>query len=269
MADNLISVSLVELMNLTVAANGVASHFGLECAPFKVSWYNGLVKPENRLPVELEPAIAFSFISNPQFYHHAKKDYIERATRFPAEFKDDPDIMEHFAAARIQQVSDALSPWLKQKMDPLFYSDRPDEKSKFVFAVQTAGHVAGQACLCRREDLKNDPFDAKDKIFTVAAHPKYGGWFLYRGVLVFRNFRCDDKNFTQADPIRLLPTFQSDATKITLLYTYNKMWGKNPAAWRDVTLPEVRYDSEQLNYFSTPADDRAPLRVEWLKRTTE
>lgn len=82
--------------------------------------------------------------------------------------------------------------------------------------VQTAGHVAGSVCMYRQEDLDqfepehsnktNSIQDSETKIarsprklFPVCLHPKYGGWFSLRGVVVFKEI---DYPELQVEPCR-------------------------------------------------------------------
>ena len=91
------------------------------------------------------------------------------------------------------------------------------------------------------------------KVFPVCVHPKYGGWFALRGILLFKNVRLSDSFLKQKDPPVILKT-HSDI--VTLLYLFNDHW--RDWRYRDVGMPEdiERYSNLQKEYFGTEPDDR-------------
>jgi methylmalonic aciduria homocystinuria type C protein len=93
------------------------------------------------------------------------------------------------------------------------------------------------------------------KIFGVCLHPRFGGWFAMRGVLIFKDFSFPDLH-KRAPP----DVLKTDAEKIDLLekFTYNWQDWTN-AGFRDVIPVEEKYSDEQINYFDTKPKDRFKL----------
>merc|ERR550539_505365 len=113
--------------------------------------------------------------------------------------------------------------------------------------VQTAGHVSGAVRFYQKCDLTEEAVDKivddqsqvntlhqlkSSKVFPVCVHPKYGGWFALRGILLFKNVRLSDSFLKQKDPPVILKT-QSDIA--TLLYLFNDHW--RDWRYRDVGMP--------------------------------
>merc|ERR1719361_2208422 len=103
--------------------------------------------------------------------------------------------------------------------------------------VQTAGHVAGAVRFYQQCDLKTSnksvPMNTSEsqmnlinqirskKVFPVCLHPKYGGWFALRGVLVFQNVLVSDLYMKQNNPPEILKFLDEI---VTLLRLYNNQW---------------------------------------------
>jgi len=129
--------------------------------------------------------------------------------------------------------------------------------------VQTAGHVSGIARLYRPEDVSDrgllDAWIARrkeagqpSKLFPVAIHPRFGGWFAYRGVLVLRGMKCTDL----PRPVVPDPLPSSEAQSNALI-KYNEGWTD-----RDVGVEvEAKYDDEAVEYFGykTPRERKAEI----------
>ena len=62
----------------------------------------------------------------------------------------------------------------------------------------------------------SDPWDAKKKIFGACIHPRYGGWFAIRSVLIFHNLV--NKNLHQSEPVDCVSTREQ---RIELLNRFN------------------------------------------------
>lgn len=93
---------------------------------------------------------------------------------------------------------------------------------------------------------------AFQKIYGVCIHPKYGGWFALRGVLIFTDVLCPQLEEKLCED--LLP---SDEQKKDLLGKYNDHW--QDWSFRDVFPVEERYSEEQKTYFATPPGERQEL----------
>ena len=84
----------------------------------------------------------------------------------------------------------------------------------------------------------------------VCIHPKYGGWFALRSVLVFKTLKCSSLP-------RVLPVdvFNGDeALIIDVLQRFNYSW--QDSTYRNVIPVIDTYSSLQQSYFQTKPIDR-------------
>lgn len=125
--------------------------------------------------------------------------------------------------------------------------------------VQTAGHVAGVARYYQREDVNPDPWPKEQKMFGVSMHPTYGGWFAFRGVLIFKDVEAPE--LMPVEPADCVPSQQM---RVELLEKYNLSW--RDWSFRDVIEGGVkeRYSAQQKLYFSTEPGKRVSLIDEYL-----
>ena len=90
------------------------------------------------------------------------------------------------------------------------------------------------------------------KICGVAIHPKYGGWFGLRSVVIFKDTLVPELQLpTPPD------TVTGDQKKIDLLERFNYSW--QDWTYRDIIDVEERYSELQKEYFSTLPKDRSKL----------
>ena len=144
--------------------------------------------------------------------------------------------------------------------------------------VQTAGHVAGAVRLYQNCDIVADIESQvacsesqcgsvkRSKVFPVCLHPKFGGWFALRGVLIFKNVRTGDSYLQQKNPPLIL-TSQNDIANLLYLYNYHwKEW-----KYRDIGMPQdiERYSDLQKKYFETEPSARHYLIEQITKSTRE
>ena len=90
------------------------------------------------------------------------------------------------------------------------------------------------------------------KICGVAVHPKYGGWFAIRGVLIFHNVQVPD--LPRMEPDDCVP--EQDKRQ-ELLVLFNDHW--RDWRFRDIINPQERYSKDQMLYFDTLPKDRKKL----------
>ena len=86
-------------------------------------------------------------------------------------------------------------------------------------------------------------------------HPKYGGWFAFRAVIIFPDIRVPSLEQTQ--PPDVLP---EEKDRVELLEKFNGDW--RTGEWRDVYKCDAKYSEEQHKYFITPPKDRLKLLEE-------
>ena len=133
------------------------------------------------------------------------------------------------------------------------YEVHPNRRPKIL--VQTAGHVAGATYYYRQEELKT--IKAEKKFYGVSIHPKYGGWFAFRGVLIFEDVCCP--SLEQKDPIDAL---QTEELKLEVLKRFNYNW--QDWSYRDIISTEAKYSDEQKQFFITPPAERKELIQKFL-----
>ncbi|XP_064607043.1 cyanocobalamin reductase / alkylcobalamin dealkylase-like [Liolophura sinensis] len=216
---------------------------GFEAHPFKIGWYNEAVAHSCfKLPYPAD-TLAFIVISTPRMFDKAFKPFISRTDCTGPQDAIDTCMTYHFdlVKQRFPQCS------IEAIHD---FELLPNRRPKIL--VQTAGHVAGAVRFYQRADLANDPWDQSKKIYGVCIHPKYGGWFALRGVLVFKDVLCPQLKKKLCED--LLP---SDEQKRDLLEKYNDHW--QDWSFRDVLPVEDRYSEEQKTYFATPPGERQEL----------
>lgn len=91
--------------------------------------------------------------------------------------------------------------------------------------------------------------------FGVCIHPKYGGWFAIRGVIIFKSVLCP--HLQQTEPVDCVPQ-QEERVKLLELFTNHwKDW-----RYRDIIPVEKRYSEDQKQYFATAPKDRTSLILE-------
>jgi len=89
-------------------------------------------------------------------------------------------------------------------------------------------------------------------MFGVSIHPRYGGWFGFRGAVIFRDVQCP--NLVQTQPLDVVSQRKD---RIELLERFNYRW--KDWSFRDIIEPVERYSEEQKEYFETLPKERAKL----------
>lgn len=105
--------------------------------------------------------------------------------------------------------------------------------------------------LCNRIDVVQFAISFQ-KMYGVCIHPRYGGWFAIRGVLIFRNIEVPE--FEQRLPPDVIPDNQK---RIELLEQFN--FNYQDWQFRDAVFPAERYSEQQKEYFITPPPERTKL----------
>ncbi|XP_048457713.1 cyanocobalamin reductase / alkylcobalamin dealkylase isoform X3 [Rhincodon typus] len=201
---------------------------GFQCAPFKYQ----------------DDTLAFVILSTPQMFEKAFKPYI--ADKLLATVRDPIDecvvhyftlLKKNFSDHRIEAIHD--------------FEMFPNRKPKIL--AQTAAHVAAAAYYYQMKDVQQNPWGEKvRKMYGVCIHPRYGGWFAIRGVLIFPDVQ--DQALEQKLPVDCVSTNEK---KIQLLEKFNFHW--QDWTYRDIIDVEERYSEEQKQYFATPPAERFKL----------
>ena len=81
----------------------------------------------------------------------------------------------------------------------------------------------------------------------MSIHPKYGGWFAFRGVLIFPDIHPPPASLVQPDMPDVIP---NDAALRELLEQFNYHW--RDGRYRDCVPVAERYSEEQQEYPLVP-----------------
>ena len=110
------------------------------------------------------------------------------------------------------------------------YEHHPTRRPKIL--VQTAGHVSAGAYYYQPsdEDKKRWP---NTKLYGVSAHHKYGGWFAFRGAIIFKSNEVTCLERKEAKD------FLTSHERIDLLEAFNFHW--EDWSYRDVSAPREKY----------------------------
>ena len=82
-------------------------------------------------------------------------------------------------------------------------------------------------------------------------HPKYGGWFGLRGIIIFKDIKVPELLKEEKE------SFLADNQIVDLLNKFNFHW--EDGSFRDIIEPQERYSKLQEKYFLTSPDDRPDL----------
>ena len=217
---------------------------GLETYPFKVSWYNSRVEPAFRLGYH-DDTLAILMLSTPAMFEQLFLPYLTSPTFEPGAL--DP----------VDQCHRELFVDITSRLDrtaAILQDFELDAKRKPKVLVQTAGHVSGAVQYYQRSDVVPDPWPVEEKMYGVAVHPRYGGWFALRGVFIFDGLRAGQslKWEEPPDPVA------SREKRVELLEKFNRHW--RDWSYRDVlsqgSKVVERYSKQQKEYFGTEPQKR-------------
>ncbi|KAL0163710.1 hypothetical protein M9458_039463, partial [Cirrhinus mrigala] len=91
------------------------------------------------------------------------------------------------------------------------------------------------------------------KMFGVCIHPKLGGWFAIRALLVFKDVQIGEE-LQQKDPPDCV---HSQEDRIELLERFNFHW--QDWSYRNIVPTDESYSPQQREYFLTPPRQRGEL----------
>lgn len=219
---------------------------GFDCHPFKLGWYNDVVDQGFRLQYHAD-TLAFCIVSTPDMYENAFLPFVEQLKNNQTKIGRDP--IDECNLSCMKKVGELFP---EEELE--FIQDfelLPNRRPKLL--VQTAGHVSGGAYYYRRQDCAIDPWESSKKIFGASLHPDYGGWFAFRGAIIFKGVHVPD--MVRKEPAKLLDT---DAKVQDFLEKFNYHWKEN--SFRDVIPVKKRYSEACKMYFDTfPTSARLPL----------
>ncbi|GFS88562.1 methylmalonic aciduria and homocystinuria type C protein homolog [Nephila pilipes] len=220
---------------------------GFEFHPFKIGWYNSLVRPIFKLDYN-EDTVAFLIISSPNMFERAFVPFLQKQSNKLNGLKDPIDECMQFYLSKIKELFSDYN--VKVVHD---FELHPNRRPKIV--MQSVAHASGAAYLYHPISLAID--EQSKKMFGVCIHPKYGGWFALRAVAFFEDLQCPD--LLRTPPCDVVPSRED---KIKLLELYNFNW----ADWkfRDIIPVAEKYSDLQIKYFNATPGNREKVINEIL-----
>lgn len=230
---------------------------GVCCDPFLLGWYHDKVSMPFHFPSSGD-TLAVLLTSTPPMFENLFLPYLSSPQYQPGQLDPLDQCLRHFFSElkALFPPSTGIEMWHDFEACPV--SRRPR------VLVQTAGHVAGVARYYQRGDVNPDPWRDDQKIYGVSMHPEYGGWFAFRGVLIFKDITAP--HLQRVEPQDCV---QSQAMRTELLTQYNMHW--RDWRFRDVVVggAKERYSEQQKLYFSTEPRDRFSLIADYLSHLVQ
>ena len=217
---------------------------GFECHPFLVGWYNELVADKFALDFPGD-TLAYVVLSQPSMFEKTFLPYLQ-TKRLDQESQTDPIDQSILEAIKVVGDEEFLGENLTILHD---FELHPNRRPKVL--VQTAAHVSGAVRFFQPDDVKDQSLlkDVKSpKIYSVCLHPRFGGWFAIRAVIVFEQHSVPSLTKKSCD-LRL-----EDVAVAELLTLYNDHW--QDWRFRDVIESEEKYSKLQQEYFSAKPSER-------------
>lgn len=252
-------VTSEEFVAIRSLLDNCLSSYGFETSPLLMRWYNDQVADKFKFNNLDENCLAFCVIS---VAHMFEKGFL-------------PFLFENKCHNQRNALDEAIEFYLRGATDqlkeysPLHYkdSDMAPGTRRPSFLAQPAAHVSGTAFYYHPSHIISSavtegvelPWKEEDssRVFGVSIHPKYGGWFAVRGLIILQNVKYSALQFTP--PVDVI---QSTRDKLTLLKDFNFDNWKN-WKYRDIVPVEssMKYSAIQKKYFET----EPKLRFETLQ----
>ncbi|XP_061681466.1 cyanocobalamin reductase / alkylcobalamin dealkylase isoform X2 [Syngnathoides biaculeatus] len=222
------------------------SKLGFEVYTLKVGWYNSVLPPKLHLP-HPDDCLAVVVLSTPSMFEKAFLPFLEE--RGSQGLSDPIDLcVKHCVTSVLSQK------FAGQKVDVRYdYELLPSRKPKFL--AQTAAHMSGAAFYYQQSDVSDQPWASK--MFGVCVHPRLGGWFAIRALLVFQDIKMNPEEL-QPEPRDCVPSREA---RIRLLEDFNFRW--QDWSYRNIVTPTETYSQKQQDYFATPPAQRHALLRSW------
>lgn len=241
------AASTVNVESITSLLEDYLSKFGLEVYPLKVGWYNSVLSPSLHLAYP-DDTLAVVVLSTPSMFEHAFLPFMEE--RGCLGLSDPIDqCVKHYISSAVSQCFPG------QEVDVRYdYELLPSRRPKFL--AQTVAHVSGAAFYYQKSDVSDQPW-AEKKMYGVCVHPRFGGWFAIRALLVFGGVTVGSE-MVQPAPPDCVPSREG---RIQLLEAFNFHW--QDWSYRNIIRPVQTYSQKQRDYFSTPPAERFALLKTW------
>lgn len=242
----------MRLDHVAAVLEQLLSPVGIETYPFKILWYNERVPDAFKFPHQTD-TLCFVALSTPSTFEKAFLPFI--LDNRNSTIKDPYDQCMTACFARVKQAfpNDVV----EVIQDFELHSNR---RPKVI--MQTAGHVAGAvhyySCRGMQFDQELPP---KKRLLGVSIHPRYGGWFAFRAVLIFHDVSVPDLQRRQ--PVDVVC---SDEQRKNLVRLFNFSW--RDGRYRDIINVEERYSVRQQEYFNTLPAYRWQLIEKWRQEAS-
>ena len=234
-------ISSEDLENISKKLSKFGEPLGLEFHIFCIGWYNN--KVENKFKLDFpSQTLAFCVVSSPKFFENSFLPFIES---WGFELLNDP--FDQCMISKYDQLKGLFSDYNVETIhDFELHSNRRPK-----LLVQSAGHVSGAAFYYQKQNVESNPWKDK-RIYGVSNHPKYGGWFGFRGALILKDVLVPFLKYKE--PVDLL----SEKQKVELLERFNFNW--KDWTFRDVrNESNERYSELQQKYFQMKPSERKEL----------
>ena len=228
--------------NIIDSLNKHYEPFGFEFHPFLVSWYNSKVTQVFALPYQPN-TLAVLVVSTPSMFEKSFLPFL--STKIDPSSTRDP--LDQAVMEKIQEINSILPVELKLLQIMYDFELQPSRAPKIL--MQTAGHISGAAYYYQKSDAPVNTWSQEENIYGVSMHPKYGGWFAFRAVIILENAIAPELLLRLPidcvkDPVR----------RVELLNSFNKHW--QDWTYRDMVEGVERYSEEQKLYFGTLPSER-------------
>ncbi|GFO18811.1 methylmalonic aciduria and homocystinuria type c protein homolog [Plakobranchus ocellatus] len=238
--------------HITARLSNMLCSEGFEVYPFQVGWYNE--KVEAPFQFDLPPStLCYTVVSTPEMFERCLIPFLCKIGI--SGNLGSMDLLDKCMQNCFNRVREAF---FGEEIDVIHdYELSATRRPKVL--VQPASHVSGAAYYYTRSNLDPDPFPSEKKIFGVCIHPRYGGWFALRAVIIFRGVQCPDLPY-----IPPIDCVKNNDKKIELMELFNFHW--QDSRYRDIIPVVKRYSEDQQKYFGTLPKDRMSLIQSLIKK---
>ncbi|KAI4892549.1 hypothetical protein NFI96_024709 [Prochilodus magdalenae] len=229
---------------------------GFEVHPLKIGWYNAVVSQAHHLQYSAD-TLAVVVLSTPSMFEKLFLPFLQRCSWKGIRDPIDQCVAQAVSTcvSEVPQTYPLEQHFPDQSLDIFHdYEMLPSRKPKFL--AQTAAHVAGAARYYQQSDVQHPPWGDK-KMFGVCIHPRLGGWFAIRALLVWKDVKVGEE-LQQVAPADCV---SSQEARIELLERFNLCW--QDWTYRDIIPTEDSYSPQQREYFITPPAQRGALLRQW------
>lgn len=239
----------MELDSISRTLIEILGPYAIELYPFKVSWYNECV-PRPFKFLRAPDTLCYVALSTPSTFEKAFLPFI--LGKNSNELKDPYDQCMTWCFSKVKEAFPEEFVEVYQDFEL-----HPNRRPKAL--MQTASHVSGAAYYytCKGIDFV-DCVPKNKKLLGVCIHPRYGGWFALRAVLIFPEVQVP-----QLEPKAPVDVVVTPERRMELLRLFNFSW--RDGRYRDIIDVEERYSPEQQEYFVTPPAQRWALIDRWRR----